>query len=183
MSIIRNTFAFLVGLFALISVAHANTSVIGLEIGKSTIEDVKSKYKIEYSDTNTFDWGSSHIIDSSAINIEGLNKVYVFLKKDDGKVGSVVMLFDKSRSRFDELADSLQKKYKVTSYKVTSSKRPRVGDAHVHLQDGNTLIELEAPHMSFMMTLAYVDKNVREAAERKSKQEAQQKKQAEEDLL
>ena len=178
MSITRNTCAILTGLFALISVAHANTSVIGLEIGKSTIEDVKSKYKIEYSDTNTFDWGSSHIIDSSAINIEGLNKVYVFLKKDDGKVGSVVMLFDKSRSRFDELADSLQKKYKVTS-----SKRPRVGDAHVHLQDGNTLIELEAPHMSFMMTLAYVDKNVREAAERKSNQEAQLKKQAEEDLL
>ena len=178
MSIIRNTCAILTGLFALISVAHANTSVIGLEIGKSTIEDVKSKYKINYSNPDASEWVIPYVIEPSDINIEGLNKVYVFLKKDDGKVGSVVMLFDKSRSRFDELADSLQKKYKVTSVE-----RPHVGDAHVYLQDGDTLIELEAPHMSFIMTLSYIDKNVREAAERKSNQEAQQKKQAEEDLL
>ena len=174
MSIIRNTFAFLTGLFALISVAHANTSVIGLEIGKSTIEDVKSKYKIEYSDTT--DWGTSYLVDPSAINIEGLNKVLVLLKKDDGKLGGVFMFIDKNR--FNDLADSLQKKYKVTS-----SKRPRVGDAYVYMLDGKTAIELEAPHMSFMMTLIYIEKDLKDEAVSKTEQEEQQKKQAEEDLL
>lgn len=178
MSIIRNTCAILTGLFALISVAHANTSVIGLEIGKSTIEDVKSKYKINYSNPDASEWVIPYVIEPSDINIEGLNKVVALIKKDDGKLSGVVMIFNKSISRFDELADSLQKKYKVTSVE-----RPHVGDAHVYLQDGDTLIELEAPHMSFIMTLSYIDKNVREAAERKSNQEAQQKKQAEEDLL
>lgn len=174
MSIIRNTFAFLVGLFALISVAHANTSVIGLEIGKSTIEDVKSKYTIEYSDTT--DWGTSYTVDPSAINIEGLNKVFVLLKKNDGKLGGVVMFINKSR--FDDLADSLQKKYTVLS-----SKRPRVGDAHVYLQDGNTAIDLDAPHLSFEMTLLYIEKDIKDALVNQSQQDAQQKKQAEEDLL
>ena len=79
MSIIRNTCAILTGLFALISVAHANTSVIGLEIGKSTIEDVKSKYKINYSNPDASEWVTPYVIEPSAINIEGINKVVALI--------------------------------------------------------------------------------------------------------
>ena len=98
------------------------------------------------------------------------------MKKDDGKLGGVVMLINKSR--FDDLADSLQKKYTVLS-----SKRPRVGDAHVYMLDGNTAIDLDAPHLSFEMTLLYIEKDIKDAIENQSQQDAQQKKQAEEDLL
>lgn len=49
--------------------------------------------------------------------------------------------------------------------------------------DGNTVIELDAPHMSFDMTLTYMQKSFKKAFELGSKKQQEEKKQREADLL
>jgi hypothetical protein len=60
----------------------------------------------------------------------------------------------------------LRKKYKVVSQQI-----PFVGDAHARLTQGTSVILLDAPHLSFEMTLNYLSTGLLTAFEARSAHE------------
>jgi hypothetical protein len=92
----------------------------------------------------------------------------------DGKLMAVLMTFSKSGSgqhipEFNYYYKLLREKYKLVGSRI-----PFVGDTWAKFVDGNTEIILEAPHLSFTMTLLYAHKNFLKKAKEQSQQEEEQ---------
>lgn len=175
MHIIRNTCAVIASLFAFSGVAMADASVAGLQLGKTTIQELKNKYDVEMYGINEWSKGEMYTINKNDIAIEGLKDATAIFSAD-GKLEVVLLTI--SDYRFDDLAKSLKEKYKVVK-----SVKPFVGDAMLKLKDGKTIIVLNDPHMSFDMTLTYVQDDFEKSYEKQAKAKEQQKQNAEADLL
>ena len=148
-------------LFALLSSAHAGTKVINVELGVSTLEQVRKEAasvgRIQNAGTSTWSKGPILLIDNPDLGIEGVKSVqYIF--DPAGKLSAVVMTMPSSKGmgdlekrRFDEVAKLLAEKYKIAK-KV----RPFVGDRYAKFTAPDTTIEIDAPHMSFDMEVRYM---------------------------
>lgn len=148
--------------------ALADPAPFGLEIGKATIKEVKSKYSAKSVGTNKYSEGDMYDLDVSQISFEGLQSVRVIFSVE-GKLLGVVCTFPKSK--FNALFDSLKDKYKLVSSDI-----PFVGDASAKFVSGNTDIMLKAPHLSFEMEMNYIHKDLWKAYKNQSQKEEQHKK-------
>ena len=154
--------------------AMAAPAPFGLEIGKASVADLKAQHSARSVGTNAYTGGEVYQLDVSRIEFDGLKSVQVIFNQS-GKVEGVVAMLDKQR--FDDIARSLSGKYKTVSKKL-----PFVGDKRVVWVDSSTEIMLDAPHMSFEMTMQYVTKDllrkfnnsVNESSKAKTKHEASQ---------
>lgn len=158
-------------IFPLISLA--DPTPFGLEIGKATLKEVKSKYNARKSGINKYSGGEMYEL--SGIDFDGLQNVEAIFSKD-GRL--LALLTTLPKEKFNYLLDSLAKKYQLMSKNT-----PFVGNKIAKLTDGNTEITLEAPHMSFAMHMNYINKDLWEAYEAQSSSEEQQKQQKEESQL
>lgn len=153
----------------------ADSSVLGLKMGQTTISELKQMYDVEHTGTNSWSLGEMYSINKRDIPLEGLEQATAIFDTD-GKLVCVNMTIGKYR--FEEMNSQLKKKYKVTKSVI-----PFVGDKFVSLKDGNTIIQLDAPHMSFEMSLLYAQKSFMDSFKSGSKKKEEQKKQKEADLL
>ncbi len=133
-------------------VAHAGTKVINVELGVSTLEQVRktasSTGKVQNNGTNTWTDGPSLVVHNGDFGIQGLQSVeYIF--DASNKLAAVVMTVGKDR--FDAIFDVLAGKYKLTK-KV----RPFVGDQYARFSTPDGLIEVDAPHLGFTMDVSYM---------------------------
>lgn len=78
------------------------------------------------------------------------------------------------KSKFDYLNQTLGGKYKRVSQNI-----PFVGNKSVTYRDGGTEITLEAPHMSFEMSMNYIRDDLMRAFNQQSEAEKRQKQQSE----
>ena len=113
----------------------------------------------------------------SEIALDGLSKDVVFIFNQDESLAGVSMSFDKQK--FDELNAQLKKKYK----KVIKSVIPFVGNKLVKYKDGNSVVELNAPHLSFEMELTYLSDDFIKTMNNQLQQQEKAKKQQESELL
>ncbi len=75
-------------------------------------------------------------------------------------------------SQFDDVQHYLAKKYPVKSKNI-----PFVGDRYVKYAQGDSIVELDDPHLSFEMNVRYLNNAlVRAFNQRSSENEAQRKK-------
>lgn len=151
-------------------------AVLGFELGSTSPEQVAAavsgKGKITGTGSNQFSGGPMMKTDGAAFPVEGLTQV-TFIFDPDRHLDGVVMKMDKSR--FDVVLERLRAKYKVVSSDV-----PLVGNRLVKFHDGTTTIDLRAEHMSFEMTVGYIDdalwanleQGMKKAAAEKEKKEA-----------
>ncbi|MDD2782342.1 hypothetical protein [Sulfuricurvum sp.] len=146
---------------------HADPSPFGLEIGKSTVSMMKEKYSSKFVGINNLSQGDVYDLDPSELGIEGMQSARVIYDKN-GKLMGVFTTFPKGK--FQYLFGQMKSKYKLVTSNI-----PYVGDTSAKLTNGNTEIQLNAPHMSFEMELNYVDKNLLKIAKQKSSNDAQQK--------
>jgi len=160
-----------VAFFMLSGGAIADPAPFGLEIGKATIQEAKKKYTLKNNGVNNYSNGEQYLLDVKDITLEGAKSIDVIFGQDEKLQGVVVTLH---KGRFNPLMESLQKKYKLTKSNVAF-----VGDSSATFSDGNTKIFLNAPHMSFVMTMEYVTKELVEKYSDTNAKEAQQKKQEE----
>ena len=137
------------------TLSWAAPAPFGLEIGKATVADVKAAYPVQSAGTNAYSGGEMYQIDVSRIEFDGLKAVLAIFGKD-GSLQAVSATLDKNR--FDAVNQSLAGKYKVVSKQL-----PFVGDKRVVYADGQTEIELNAPHMSFQMEMVYATKSLLKA--------------------
>jgi len=162
-------------LLLLPSIALADPAPFGLEIGKTTIQDVKAKYKAQNTGINKFSHGEMYDLDVSTVGFDGLKKATVIFSQQ-GKLLAVLTSFP--NSKFDSLLDGLSGKYKLISKQI-----PFVGNRSAKFIDGNTEITLIAPHMSFDMEMNYINKNLISSYKVQSNEEQQQKRKGERSQL
>lgn len=130
------------------SLAAADPAPFGLELGQSTLDEAKAKYRLQHVGTSRYTDGPIFELDPGQVDFQGLQQVKL-IYWPDGKLGGVILTLGKYR--FDEVVGMLTEKYRLVS-----RERPFVGDASAELRDGKTRILVEAPHLSFEMTVLYV---------------------------
>jgi hypothetical protein len=169
-------------IFALLGIAFSNTAFatnaapLGFELGVATSAQVKQQIggKTSLSDagTNKYSGGKMLQGEGSGLGIEGLSEITFIFDQSD-KLAAVLMTLPKGS--FQKTLSALSGKYKLITKEV-----PFVGDASAKLQQGDSVIDISAPHMSFQMTVSYLTKNLKQAFKQQagSEQAAKEKHQA-----
>lgn len=134
-------------LFGWATWSGAAPAPFGLEIGKSTIQEARERYRLERSGTNKYTLGPMYRMDPAQVEFDGLQRI-LLIYWPDGRLASMILEMEKHR--FDEVVDMLAEKYRLVS-----RNRPLVGNASAELRDGDTMILVDAPHLSFTMTVIY----------------------------
>ncbi|WP_347988505.1 hypothetical protein [Methylomonas sp. AM2-LC] len=154
---------------------YAGTAVLGFEIGVSTLEQVNSslseKTTTQDGGINKYSNGPMLKTDGNSYEIDGLNEVlYIF--DDQRKLMGVIMTMHKDR--FDSIYSFIAKKYKVFS-----QERPFVGDKSAQFKAADSIIEINAPHLSFQMKVSYIRNDLMQKFNNQSKVDTETKKKSE----
>lgn len=161
-----------------------NAAPLGLELGVATLaqvqKEVGTKTKLIESGTNKFINGKMLSGSGSGLNIDGLSKITFIFDQNDVLSG-VLMTLPKREGMNDLQNGGFKKLTKTLSakYKQVEKRDPFVGDAYARYTQGNSVVELDAPHMSFDMNLHYVTNdllakfNKQSAEERSAKDRSQ----------
>ena len=115
--------------------------------------------------------GNMYSIPVSSIDFEGLSEVATIFSAD-GKLVAVLATLPKDK--FDYLNQVLSGKYKMINEQI-----PFVGNKSATYRDGGAEITLQAPHMSFEMSMNYINDDLMRALKQKSENEQRQKRQSE----
>ncbi len=153
------------------SVVFADLTIFNMELGKTTETQLKSMYNVQHTGTNKYSNGNMYSVPTSAINFDRLQKVTTIF---DTKGVLIAVLTTLPKSKFDYLNQTLGSKYKRVSQNI-----PFVGNKSATYRDGGTEITLEAPHLSFEMTMNYIRDDLMRAFNQQSEVEKRQKQQSE----
>lgn len=148
--------------------AWAGTTAFGLELRKSTLEEAQQRFGGQASGINKFSNGPMLEVSPAKVNFEGLSELTLIFGEDKKLVAILATM---EKHRFDAVHNMLKGKYKVSQ-----SKLPFVGNKSVTYGSGEDEVELNAPHMSFDMTLTYYTrqflKSYRSVTTKESKQKS-----------
>ena len=153
-----------------------NASPLGLEIGYANLSGVKQKLgsmtSLSEAGTSEHTGGKIFSSDGQGLGVDGLSKFITVFDKSETLV-AVIMTMPKN---VDSTYSKLSEKYKPVSKNVDEF----MGYGSAKLEKGDSLIILEAPHLSFAMDVVYATKEFmatseRNAAAAKAKKEQEQK--------
>lgn len=155
----------LTSLLALLCMAFSNFALatsaapFGQELGVASYAQVKQqvggKTSLSNAGTNKFSGGKMLQGDGSGLGIDGLSEVTFIFDRAD-KLAAVLMTLPKES--FKPTLKALSAKYALVSSEV-----PFVGNASAKLQQGDSLIEMNAPHLSFEMSVSYMTRGLKQA--------------------
>ena len=158
-------------LMLLSSSVFADPAIFGMEIGKMTESELQSTYNVNFLGINKYSHGNMYTIPAASINFEGVKEVTTIFS-EDGKLLAVISSLPKNK--FDYIKGILDGKYKLVSQEI-----PFVGNKRVTYREGTTEISLDAPHLSFDMSMEYIHDDFMRAFNRQSQAEARQRQQNE----
>lgn len=144
-------FLFALVLFFAGSASAANVAPLGLELGVATQDQVRralSTSQLEDIGINAYSDGVMLKSDGANLGIEGLNTI-TFIFDDKKRLAGVLM--NMGKHKFDEVHGHLAKKYRVRDKNI-----PFVGNSYVRYSQGASIVELDAPHLSFEMEVRYL---------------------------
>ena len=170
--------ALICNLFSYMAYA-TNATALGFELGVATYSQVQKQLsgKTSLSDGGINAYSNGRMLkgDGSGLGIDGLSEI-TFIFDHSYRLAGVLMTLpkqngmdDMNNTRFRQTLATLSKKYHLVKKDV-----PFVGDSYAEFRDGNSLIELEAPHLSFTMTLIYETDALHDAFVKKSAKDRQQ---------
>lgn len=157
----------------------ADVAPFGFPVGKATKSQVetslKGKVVLKTLGTNKYSLGPMLSAPGRGFDLEGLNEALFVFDRSETLV-AVQMTFDKGFSfgRFGKLYEYLRNKYPVTDQSI-----PHVGDNWAHFRQGNVVIEIDAPHMGFTVTVLYMTQDFEKRFRAILREERQNKKQRE----
>ena len=149
---------------------------LGIEIGKSTCDDVKAKYRI-ISEEAGDGAGMGYYYTVSTENLPLKNITEVIINCSDQGIVRAVLL-ETNKDNFESFFSSISSKYKLLEKDL-----PFVGNKEALFSADNCMIRLKALHMSFKMTITYCNKELSDLLQARTAREAQAKKQAQDNAL
>ena len=155
--------------------AHAGTKALGFELGVTTVDQLRSSIggqtQVTDAGENSYSAGPMLKTDGSGYGIQGLSSVlYIF--DPDKKLAGILMNMDKHR--FNAIFQMLAGKYRVTA-----QERPFVGNKFARFKTEDSIIEVDAPHLSFDMEVTYLRNDLMQKFTAASAAEAAAKKRQE----
>ena len=146
----------------------AGTKAFGLTLGETTATQLKKIYpKASKNGTNKWSQGVMYTIPTSSIKFNGLNSVLAIFSAN-GQLTALSLIL--SKDRFKDMHGMLSRKYQIVREDI-----PFVGDSFVRYKSGSDVIEMNAPHLSFEMTLLYAEKSFMDAYNSQSSQETKER--------
>ena len=150
-----------------------NAAPLGLEIGYANLDGVKahlgSVTRLQDQGTNEYSGGAVLVSDGAGTGVEGLSNLLLIFDKQNILVG-VVMTVPKNPK---EVLGQLASKYKTVDNRIDTF----MNKGYARLQKGDSLIEIDAPHLSFQMEIRYLTKKLMADYLQRSKDNEKQKKQ------
>ncbi|PUE07144.1 hypothetical protein B9Z51_14855 [Limnohabitans sp. T6-5] len=153
-----------------------NASPFGLEVGVATLSQVQKqigdKTSLTPTGINKYSGGKMFEVDGHGLNVEGVNAVTFIFDQADVLVGVLVSMPKNPKS----LIKTFSGKYKVINNKVDNF----MNYGSAQFSKGDTVIDIDAPHLSFVMEVRYLSKRLRDAFMQQSNAEtaAKQKRKA-----
>jgi hypothetical protein len=162
------------------SVALAeNASPLGLEVGVATLSQVQkqigSQTRLKSTGTNKYSGGKMFEADGDGLNVEGVKNVTFIFDPSDVLVGVLVTMPKDPKS----LVAMFSGKYKLVNNRVDNF----MNNGSALFTKGDTVIDIDAPHLSFDMEVRYLSKRLREAFMKQSGAEAASKQKRKADSL
>lgn len=151
----------------------ANAAPLGLELGAATQAQVRQKLSdqthLEDGGTNQYSGGKMLKGDGEGLGIDGLSEI-VFIFDTTDKLAAVLMTLPKGEGFGDLQNGNFTKTAKALAakYKQVEKRQPFVGNAHAIFRQGDSVVELDAPHMSFTMALRYMTNALRKTFKQQS---------------
>lgn len=161
------------------AMAQTNTATVaplGFVVGKATLKEIKDgvpgSAKLSNEGTNRYSKGPMFKAKGRAFDIEGLQDVWFVFDEREVLVGVQMTM---AKNDFDRVYQNLAGKYRLVSKDI-----PLVGNKYARFQQGDIVIEFNAPHMSFEMEVVYrtigfekqVETGIRQESAKKQKHEA-----------
>ena len=162
------------------SVALAqNASPLGLEVGVATLSQVQkqigSQTELNSIGTNKYSGGKMLEADAGGLNVDGVKNVIFIFDPSDVLVGVLVTMPKDPKS----LVAMFSSKYKLVNNRVDNF----MNNGTAQFTKGDTVIDIDAPHLSFDMEVRYLSKRLREAFMKQSDAEAASKQKRKADSL
>ena len=149
-----------------------NVGPFGLNVGKDTFDTLKNEfdeYNCDYNQHSAITLGVLVKCSSRNFDFDGLLGDVLLIFSDDNRLDAAVLAI--SKHKFDSILSSLSSKYKIIQ-----KHKQFVGDAYAKLKGGNINIVLQAPHLSFEMSLIYSTDNFDKKLKKHTQQEQQEQK-------
>jgi len=153
--------------------AAAGPGPFGFQIDKSKYENIKTRYALTF--TETLDVANitytAYTIDVKALDLKGLHNGTLYFEKKTGLLKCVLLNVD--AGRYAAFQDILAEKYRTID-----RTRNVLNDKYAIFEKDNTIIKLDAPVLSRLMRLIYINKDIYNTLNRDDtkKQKQQQKK-------
>lgn len=149
--------------------AHAgNAAPLGMELDVATLGQVRQQLggKTAFSDAGISKYTNGRMLEGNGggLDVEGLSRITLIFDANEKLVGVVMSMAknegfgDLESRRFKKTLAALSSKYKLVEKRV-----PYVGDAYGKFTQGNSTVELIAPHMGFDMELRYMTNSLQKA--------------------
>jgi len=164
-------------------ISHAETAVsraeplnaapLGVEVGYANLEGVKAKFsgvtKLENDGINKYSGGPMLSSNGDGVGLDGLSNL-TFIFDKDNVLAAVLMTLPKNPT---DVFAKLSGKYQVVDNKI--DKFMNYGNAK--LEKGETVVVIEALHLSFDMSVRYLTKQLSAEFMRQSESDEKQKRQ------
>lgn len=158
------------------ALAVGNATPFGVEVGTATVSEVQkqigSQTYLRQTGVNQYSGGKMFEADGKGLDVDGVNKVTFIFDSADVLAGVLVSMPKDPKS----LAKTFAGKYQTVSNRIDSF----MNNGYAKFQKGGTVIEIDAPHLSFEMEVRYVTKKLMAAFLQQSSAEdvAKQKRKA-----
>lgn len=130
----------------------SNAAPLGLEVGFANISGVRATIgsitELQDQGTNQFSGGSMLRSDGAGLGVDGLSNLVLIFDKADVLVG-VIMTLPKAPT---DMLKKLSTKYSVADNRIDSF----MDNGYARLTKGDSLVEIDAPHLSFTMEVRYL---------------------------
>lgn len=167
-------------LFTLLTISStiifaANAVPFGQEVGvtkcSATVESLSDRVTFKKNGTNKYTHGDMYLGNANNLGFDGAISILLICSQDDTLEGLQLTLDQGGmKGNFNKYNSMLKSKYKPV--KVIN---PYVGDKYAKYKQGNSIITLDAPHMSFEMTITYATNQLIKSYDSTTKTEAKNK--------
>jgi len=158
----------------LLSFAHHAFSAeratpFGLDIGADTLQSCKTialekGYSLSNAGTNKYTNGPMLNADISQLNVNDVKNILLIFSQDELLEG---VIFKSKKFNFENFEQYVAGKYQLLKRDV-----PFVGDKYAEYEAPNAVIQLDAPHLGFQMSVNYITQSLLDRFTQKSKADA-----------
>jgi len=142
---------------------------IGQETRAAVLSKLSSRAAVKPHGTNRYSQGPMLLATGKGLGIDYLQQA-LFIFDPKGILVAVVMTLDQGvfAKNFDSVHAHLARKYTLVREDI-----PSVGDRYARFRQGEVTIDMDAPHLSFSMTVSYMTIPFERTVEQQRRNEAE----------